>query len=113
MLTAAEVQAVLDGCEHLRDRLLFAVLLDCGVRIGEALGLRHEDMGIADRTVAIVPRANDSGARAKAGIARTIPASRMAGRGPMPRSMTWCCGCGNGPGSISGRISEVISTKFM
>ncbi|HUZ55112.1 MAG TPA: tyrosine-type recombinase/integrase, partial [Streptosporangiaceae bacterium] len=75
MLTAAEVQAVLDGCEHLRDRLLFAVLLDCGVRIGEALGLRHEDMGIADRTVAIVPRANDSGARAKAGIARTIPAS--------------------------------------
>jgi integrase/recombinase XerD len=39
VLTAAEAQAVLDACEHLRDRLLFALLLDTGVRIGEALGL--------------------------------------------------------------------------
>jgi integrase/recombinase XerD len=31
VLTAAEAQAILDACEHLRDRLLFAVLLDCGV----------------------------------------------------------------------------------
>ena len=46
-LTAAEVQTILDACDHLRDRLLFALLLDCGVRIGEALGLRHEDMEIA------------------------------------------------------------------
>lgn len=48
VLTAVEVQTILDACDHLRDRLLFALLLDCGVRIGEALGLRHEDMGIAD-----------------------------------------------------------------
>jgi Phage integrase, N-terminal SAM-like domain/Phage integrase family len=45
VLTAVEVQTILDACDHLRDRLLFALLLDCGVRIGEALGLRHEDMG--------------------------------------------------------------------
>lgn len=75
VLTAAEVQAILDACEHLRDRLLFALLLDCGVRIGEALGLRHEDMGIAERTVTVTPRPNDNRARAKAGISRTIPAS--------------------------------------
>ena len=75
VLTAAEAQAILDACDHLRDRLLFAVLLDCGVRIGEALGLRHEDMGIAERTVTVTPRRNDNRARAKAGIARTIPAS--------------------------------------
>jgi integrase/recombinase XerD len=75
VLTAEQAQAVLDACDHLRDRLLFGVLLDCGVRIGEALGLRHEDMGIAERTVAITPRVNDNGARAKAGVSRAIPAS--------------------------------------
>src|SRR5262249_35795225 len=58
VLTAAEAQTTLDACEHLRDRLLFAVLLDCGLRIGEALGLRHEDMGIAERTVTVMPRPN-------------------------------------------------------
>src|SRR5207244_10445966 len=75
VLTAAEAQAILDACGHLRDRLLFAVLLDCGVRIGEALGLRHEDMGIAERAVTVTPRPNANRARAKAGISRVIPAS--------------------------------------
>lgn len=75
VLTAVEVQTVLDACDHLRDRLLFALLLDCGVRIGEALGLRHEDMGIAERSVTVTPRPNANRARAKAGICRPIPAS--------------------------------------
>ena len=75
VLTAAEVQTILDACDHLRDRLLFALLLDCGVRIGEALGLRHEDMEIAERVVIVTPRTNDNRARAKAGISRTVPAS--------------------------------------
>lgn len=75
VLTVVQVQTVLDACEHLRDRLLFALLLDCGVRIGEALGLRHEDMGIAERSVTITPRTNDNRARAKSGVSRTIPAS--------------------------------------
>jgi site-specific recombinase XerD len=75
VLTAQQAQAILDACGHLRDRLLFALLLDCGVRIGEALGLRHEDVGIAERQVAVVPRRNDNGARAKSGQLRTIPAS--------------------------------------
>src|SRR5271165_1991757 len=75
VLTAQQVQTILDACDHLRDRLLFAVLLDTGVRIGEALGLRHEDMGIAERTVTVTPRPNANRARAKAGISRAIPAS--------------------------------------
>jgi integrase/recombinase XerD len=75
MLTAAEAQAVLDACEHLQDRLLFVLLLDTGVRIGEALGLRHEDLDIAEPRVAVVARANDNRARAKAGRSRFIPAS--------------------------------------
>jgi len=75
VLTAAEAQMILDACGHLRDRLLFALLLDCGVRIGEALGLRHEDIGIAEQAVTVTPRRNDNRSRAKAGISRTIPAS--------------------------------------
>jgi len=54
---------------------LFALLLDTGVRIGEALGLRHEDLDIAEPRVSIVPRDNDNRARAKGGRSRFIPAS--------------------------------------
>jgi len=75
VLTVSEVQAILDACVHLRDRLLFALLLDTGMRIGEALGLRHEDLGIAEKQVAVVPRHNDNRARAKAGRSRIVPAS--------------------------------------
>jgi integrase/recombinase XerD len=74
VLSSSEAQAILDGCERLRDRLLFALLLDTGVRIGEALGLRHEDLVIAGRQV-VVPRRNDNRARANSGRSRTIPAS--------------------------------------
>ncbi len=74
ILTAAEMQAILDGCDRLRDRLLFAVLHDTGMRIGEALGLRHEDWAAAERTVAVA-RVNDNGARAKSVRPRLIPIS--------------------------------------
>jgi integrase len=75
VLTAAEVQAILDACERLRDRLLFAVLYDTGMRIGEVLGLRHEDVAAAEREVTVLPRSNDNGARSKSRTARTIPVS--------------------------------------
>ncbi len=73
VLTVDQVQAILDACQHLRDRLLFALLLDTGLRVGEVLGLRHEDLMIAERQVLVVPRRNDNGARVKAGRRRTIP----------------------------------------
>jgi integrase/recombinase XerD len=66
---------VLDGCEHLRDRLLFALLLDTGLRIGEALGLRHEDIALAERQVSVIPRPNANRVRAKSGRSREVPAS--------------------------------------
>jgi integrase len=75
VLTAAEVQAILDACEHLRDRLLFAVLYDSGCRIGEALGLRHEDFAAAEREITIRRRVNENGARGKSASPRTIPVS--------------------------------------
>lgn len=75
ILTIAEAQAILDACERLRDRLLFAVLFDSGMRIGEALGLRHEDWAVAERELSVVPRLNANGARTKSATSRTIPVS--------------------------------------
>lgn len=75
VLTPDQVQAILDGCSRLRDRLLFAVLYDTGMRIGEALGLRHNDIAAAEREVTVRRRDNANGARAKSPTARTVPVS--------------------------------------
>lgn len=73
VLTPIEVQTILDGCHRLRDRLLFALLYDTGMRIGEALGLRHNDIAAAEREVTVRRRDNANGARAKSPTARTVP----------------------------------------
>jgi integrase/recombinase XerD len=58
---------------RLRDRLLFALLGLCGLRIGQALGLRHEDLQPWTRTMELVPREdNANGARGK-GSRGTVP----------------------------------------
>ena len=75
VLTTAEVQTILDGCEHLRDRFLLAVLFDTGMRIGEALGLRHSDLAAAECQITVRPRRNDNGARSKSRNPRIIPVS--------------------------------------
>jgi integrase/recombinase XerD len=73
VLTAAEMQAILDACDRLRDRFLFALMHESGVRVGEALGLRHEDIAAAECEITIVPRTNANGARSKSRESRTIP----------------------------------------
>ena len=73
VLTIGEVQSILDACVRRRDRLLFALLHETGMRIGEALGLRHADIDAAQREVAVVVRDNDNRARTKSGRGRTIP----------------------------------------
>ncbi len=79
LLLPAEIQAILDGCAvvgidgewsgNLRDRLLFSVLAESGMRLGEALGLRICDfvMGRGGTPfIEIVPREdNPNGARVK------------------------------------------------
>ena len=75
VLTPQQFQTLLDGCEHLRDRLLLALLYDSGMRIGEALGLRHNDIAAAEREITVVRRDNDNGARAKSITTRTVPVS--------------------------------------
>lgn len=73
ILTASQVQAILDACTRLRDRFLFALLWESGVRIGEALGLRHEDLAAAEGELTVTRRINDNRARAKSATSRTIP----------------------------------------
>jgi integrase/recombinase XerD len=75
VLTLPQVQTILDACPRLRDRLLFAILFDAGLRIGEALGLRHEDLEVAERALTVIRRDNDNRARAKSRDPRTVPVS--------------------------------------
>jgi integrase/recombinase XerD len=75
-LTAEQVAVLLGACEHLRDRFLIALLAETAMRIGQALGLRHADVVSRERTVRIVPRAdNANGARAKCRDQHEIPVS--------------------------------------
>ena len=75
-LTPEQIAAVLDACEHLRDRFLIALLAETGMRIGQALGLRHADVVSRERTIRIVPRDdNVNGARAKCRWETAIPVS--------------------------------------
>lgn len=72
MLTPVEVQAVLDGCQRLRDRLLFALLYHTGMRIGEALGLRHNDIAAAECEVTM-PRRRHTPRRKLPGQRHPLP----------------------------------------
>ena len=74
VLTVQQVQTILDACEHLRDRLLFALMLDTGVRVGEALGLRHEDLAIAEKTVTITAVTTTTGPAPRQDRGRSRPA---------------------------------------
>ena len=75
-LTIEEVTTILASCTRLRDRFLMALLAETGMRIGQALGLRHADFVSRRREVSIVPRSdNANGARAKTRTTMTVPVS--------------------------------------
>jgi integrase/recombinase XerD len=75
-LDAGQVAVILAACGHLRDRFLFALLAETGMRVGQALGLRHSDFVSHRREIRIVPRPdNANGARAKLREAAVIPVS--------------------------------------
>jgi len=68
VLALAEVDAILRAQRHLRDRFLFALLFQTGIRVGQALGLRREDIVTWENRIEIVCRAdNANGARGKSG----------------------------------------------
>lgn len=75
-LAVDEVTAILAACTRLRDRFLLALLADSGMRIGQALGLRHSDFVSRRRELVIVPRTdNANGARAKTSTVTPLPVS--------------------------------------
>ena len=73
-LSLERVAAVIDCQQRLRDRFLFALLASTGMRVGQALGLRHEDVVSWERRIEIVPREDDlSRARSKGGAHGSVP----------------------------------------
>jgi integrase/recombinase XerD len=73
-LSVEEVAAVVGAPSRARDRFLLALLAGTGMRVGQALGLRHGDFVSRVKEVHIVPRAdNANGARAKTRRRATIP----------------------------------------
>jgi integrase len=69
ILTVTEMQAIVDACDRLRDRFLLCLLWESGVRIREALGLRHADITAAAR-IRLTNRAR------KSWSARSLPADK-------------------------------------
>ena len=75
-LTDEQLLTLVEACEHPRDRFLLVLLAETGMRIGQALGLRHTDFVSPRRELRIVPRRdNANGARAKTLEEHTIPIS--------------------------------------
>lgn len=73
-LSLAQVAAVIDVQERLRDRFLFALLASTGMRIGQALGLRHEDVVAWERRIVIRAREDaPRRARSKGGAEGAVP----------------------------------------
>ncbi|MFG3142763.1 tyrosine-type recombinase/integrase [Streptomyces sp. NPDC048211] len=89
-LTAEQSWQIIAAARTARDRLLLGVLLDGGLRIGEALGLRREDMHLLPDTthlgcthrgshLHVRPRQdNANGARAKSGRSRVVPLAQKS-----------------------------------
>jgi site-specific recombinase XerD len=73
-LSLGQVAAVIDSQERLRDRFLFALLASTGMRIGQALGLRHEDVVAWERRIVIRAREDTPRrARSKGGAEGGVP----------------------------------------
>ncbi len=73
-LTQDQVEQLIAACTHVRDKFLLTLLALTGMRIGQALGLRHSDIRVEENEIHIVPREhNVNGARAKSRHAYVIP----------------------------------------
>ncbi len=77
-LTAEQVNILVEACNTLRDKFLVRLLYETGQRIGEVLGLRHEDMLTGNRCeINVVPRLNNvNHVRVKSGVNRTVHVSK-------------------------------------
>ena len=75
-LTADQVIQLIAACHRLRDKFLISLMYESGLRVGQVLGLRHEDILSWDNVIRVVPRDNNpNGARAKTRESYSIPIS--------------------------------------
>jgi integrase len=73
-LTGEQADAIISACTRLRDRFLVRLLLESGLRLGEALGLRHGDLRLRRAEIEVVPRPdNVNQARVKGLKPRRVP----------------------------------------
>jgi integrase len=86
VLSPGQITAICDACAQfdpaagqwlgrVRDRLLFMLLAEAGLRLGEALGLQHRDWrtGRGDTPfIEVVPREHPHGVRVKGGTFRRV-----------------------------------------
>jgi site-specific recombinase XerD len=68
-LSVEQVKQLIGACNRIRDKFLLCLLYETGMRIGEVLGLRHEDIHCAGKNeIHVLPRFdNYNQARAKTG----------------------------------------------
>jgi integrase/recombinase XerD len=73
-VTEQEQARLLEACTRLRDRFLILLWFESGLRLGEALGLRHADLRLRAGEVHVVPREdNVNEARVKELKPRVVP----------------------------------------
>ena len=72
-LTSEQVQALIEACSHKRDKFFICLLYETGMRVGQALGLRHSDIRTWDNEIDIIWRDdNTNGARSKSKVSNTL-----------------------------------------
>jgi integrase/recombinase XerD len=72
-LSTEQVEQLVAACSRVRDKFLICLLHESGMRIGQALGLRHQDIESWDNVIHVTPRDdNDNGARAKSSNPYTL-----------------------------------------
>lgn len=78
-LTPKQINYLIEACNNLRDKFLIRLLYESGLRIGETLGLRHEDMLTGkNNAIKVIPRVDNCNfVRAKGGLARTVYVSKQ------------------------------------
>lgn len=55
----SQYEQILQACNHDRDAVLIGLLFECGLRVGEALGIRLEDIELENNLINIVYRENN------------------------------------------------------
>lgn len=73
-LTQSQIMQLINACNRSRDKFLICLLNETGMRIGEALGLRHEDIhSTGENEIHVIPRSdNYNGARVKSATERVL-----------------------------------------